>query len=63
MIEVKVEGMHCGGCAASLQRALSALPGAGKVSVEFARGTAQIEGEVSREAIIDAIEEQGFTAV
>ncbi|MFL9592950.1 heavy-metal-associated domain-containing protein [Aeromonas schubertii] len=62
MIELKIEGMSCGGCAASLERALGAQPGVTAVKVDFASATARIEGEVEPAALVALIEAQGFHA-
>ena len=56
----KVEGMTCGGCTASVTRALErALPGV-KVEVSLEGGTAKVTGEHDAGAARDAIEDAGF---
>lgn len=56
---LKIEGMSCGHCVKSVQKALDAVPGvtSAKVSV----GHAEVHGEVSREALKQAIEAADFT--
>ena len=62
---IKVEGMTCGGCVASVKRALQALDGVAKVDVSLEREEASIEYDPSRvnEARLrSAIEDAGFDA-
>lgn len=62
MIELQIDGMSCGGCAASLQRALAAQPGITHAEVDFARASAKVEGTLDRAALIALIQAQGFDA-
>ena len=58
--EYKVDGMTCGGCVASVTRALEkALPSV-KIEVELEPGTARIEGSHEASAVERAIEDAGF---
>jgi len=41
-ITLKVNGMSCGGCVASVTRVLRALPGVGDVAVALEPGTATV---------------------
>ena len=59
--EIKIDGMHCEHCAASVEKALSSLEGVKKVKVKLAKGIAKLDGEVSDEAIKTAVTEAGFT--
>ncbi|QNM96166.1 heavy-metal-associated domain-containing protein [Chitinimonas koreensis] len=59
-----IEGMSCGGCAASVERALKALPGVESVAVELAEGSARVRfdpGLVDLARIRAAIEDAGYT--
>ncbi|WP_219596981.1 heavy-metal-associated domain-containing protein, partial [Aeromonas caviae] len=47
-IELTVTGMSCGGCAASLQKALLAQPAVRTATVDFASRQAVIESELSK---------------
>lgn len=61
MLRLKVEGITCGGCVASIQRALgSAAPGA-KVSVDAAKGEVEVTGNAVKATVVAAIEDAGFT--
>ena len=56
-----IEGMSCPHCQASVSKALSALAGVEKVSVDLASGTAIVEGNVPAEMINEAVENAGFS--
>jgi copper chaperone len=63
MLKLKVAGMSCGGCVSSVTQAVSvAAPGA-KVSVDLKSGEVAIDGAVSKQAIVAAIEDAGYDVV
>ena len=47
-VTLKVEGMSCGGCVASVTRVLTALPGVSDATVSLQGGTAQVSFEIGR---------------
>ena len=60
---IRIKGMTCGGCVASVERVLSALPGVAKVSVSLERGEAAVDyapGQVSVAELHSAIEDAGY---
>lgn len=59
-IELTVTGMSCGGCAASLRKALLAQPAVRTATVDFASRKAAIESELSKAELIALIEARGF---
>jgi copper chaperone len=62
---IKVDGMSCGGCTASVTKVLSELPGVARVEVTLTPGQATVEfdaGQVDRAALCAAIEDAGFEA-
>lgn len=61
---LKIEGMHCAGCAGSIERALGRVEGVKDVKVDRKAGQAVIDHEsrVSREALEALVNEIGFTA-
>ncbi|WP_404837225.1 heavy-metal-associated domain-containing protein [Aeromonas media] len=61
-IELTISGMSCGGCAASLQKALLAQSAVSQARVDFDSRKAVIEGELSRDELIALIEARGFSA-
>lgn len=65
-ITIGIEGMTCGGCVASVQRALKQLDGVEKVDVSLAQHEAVIEyvpGRVNPATLRSAIEGAGFEVV
>lgn len=62
-IELKIEGMHCTGCSARLQKVLSNLDGVSNAEVSFEKGMANIEFNkeiVTLDKIKNAIVDSGF---
>jgi copper chaperone len=65
-ITIKVGGMTCQGCVASLKRALNALDGVGAVDVSLERGEAKVEyqpGRVNSSTLRSTIEDAGYEVV
>ena len=65
-VTIRVEGMHCGGCASSVQKALKATDGVEEVSVSFEKGEAVIkydDQKVTVEKLREVINGTGFKAV
>lgn len=56
---VMIEGMMCAHCAGRVEAALSALPGA-EAKVDLNRKCAEVSGEVSDEAVREAVEKAGY---
>ena len=61
-IELTISGMSCGGCAASLQKALLAQSTVSQARVDFGSRKAVIESELSKGELLALIEAQGFNA-
>jgi Cu+-exporting ATPase len=62
-IRLKVSGMDCAGCAATVQRALEARPGVHSAAVSFTDGLATVVGEaVQPKDLIEAIRGRGYDA-
>ena len=61
-IDLTISGMSCGGCAASLQKALLAQSAVSQAQVDFASSKAIIESELSKTELIALIEAKGFSA-
>ena len=62
-VTLKVNGMSCGGCVASVTRVLRALPGVGEVAVVLEPGTATVTYEpqsMGLPAIKRAVEDAGY---
>ena len=61
-IELTISGISCGGCAASLQKALLAQSAVSQAQVDFASSKAIIESELSKIELIALIEAKGSSA-
>jgi copper chaperone CopZ len=59
---LQVAGMSCGGCAASVERALKAVPGVEAVQVELDSGRVTIDtaAAVAVERLAEAVRGAGF---
>ena len=65
-IEIRIEGMSCGGCVAGVTRKLQAQPGVEEVQVTLQPGSARIRfdpAQTSQSALESAIEEAGFDVI
>lgn len=56
----KVEGMTCGGCAASVTKAIQRLSPALEVEVKLEGGRVTVKGEHDEAQVKQAVEEAGF---
>jgi copper chaperone len=65
-VTLKVEGMSCGGCVASVTRVLRAVPGVTDVAVTLRPGEARIEFDPARTdvpALSAAVQGAGYDVV
>ncbi|MDM7325041.1 MAG: cation transporter [Thermus sp.] len=62
MLKLKVEGMTCNHCAMAVKKALLKVPGVEKAEVSLERAEAWVEGKAEPEALIRAVEEEGYRA-
>jgi copper chaperone len=65
-IELKVEGMTCGGCVKSIQSALNSHDGVKEATADLDSATVAVEFDsavIQEAAIKDAIEAAGFDVV
>ena len=60
MYALKVDGMTCGGCAASIKRALQQLDNSARVDVDLTDNTVSVDTHVPLEAVINAIKDAGY---
>lgn len=56
----KVEGMTCGGCVASVTKAIQRVSPALEVDVQLEGGKVVVRGEHGEEQVRDAVEGAGF---
>lgn len=63
-VRLRIEGMGCEGCVATVREALAALPGVRRVAVALDQGTAEVEAEspADRGVLVAAIEAAGYDA-
>lgn len=62
-VTLAVVGMSCGGCAASVQRALERHPGVTSASVNLARNNATVRfasGSTSPDALLETVRAAGY---
>jgi copper chaperone len=65
MFTLKVQDMTCGGCAASVRKAVSQVPGVSAVTADPQSKAVVVEAapEVSRESVIAAINTAGYRQI
>ncbi len=63
MVELKVEGMSCQHCVASVTQAVQALDQHASVKVELAEGRVSVQTSAPRDALAAAIEDAGYTVL
>ena len=57
----KVNGMSCGGCAASVERSIKATAPGASVQVDLENGLVTVEGVAEDAVVQQAVEAAGFT--
>lgn len=65
-LTLKIAGMHCAGCAQTLERVLGRSPGVRTVRVSYAAGTARLvidPAAISTEALAAAVARAGYQVV
>lgn len=60
MLNLKVEGIHCGGCASSIKKALAAAAPGAEVEVDIDNGKVKVGGTPDRAKVVAAIEDAGY---
>ena len=61
-VTLAVEGMTCGSCVRSVERALTRVPGVERAIVDLASGRAHIGGNARPEDLISAVQSAGYQA-
>lgn len=59
---LQLDGLHCGHCVKSVEKALTELASVRDVKVDLASQTAVVESDETAETLINAIIEIGFDA-
>ena len=62
-IELKIEGMTCGHCKSSVEKALLKVPGVTKVEVDLAHKQAVVSGTADRLSLEEAVDEAGYRVI
>ena len=60
MLQLKITGMTCSHCQAAVKGALEAVEGVEGATVDLESGIAQVEGPADLDALIAAVEEEGY---
>ncbi|MEW6174708.1 heavy-metal-associated domain-containing protein [Stutzerimonas sp. KH-1] len=60
MQEFKVSGMTCSHCERAVTQAIQTLDPQAQVQVDLAAGTVQVQSSASKQAIRQAISEEGY---
>ena len=62
MVQINIQGMTCGHCVQHVKTALMQVPGVDTALVDLQTGTAQVTGTAAPEALLAAVEEEGYQA-
>ena len=61
-VKLSISGMTCGGCANTVKRVLSRVPGATAVEVDLDKGAASVAGTAAAPALLAAVVAAGYEA-
>lgn len=61
-MELRIEGMTCGGCAKSLTKAIQSVDPNARIETNPASRTVKVETSASRSALQQVLEEAGYPA-
>ena len=62
MTELNITGMTCDHCQHAVKSALESVKGVQSASVDLGTGLARIDGEADLNALVAAVEEEGYQA-
>ncbi|MBG20143.1 MAG: hypothetical protein CML31_09320 [Rhizobiales bacterium] len=63
-ITLKIDGMHCGGCVSSVEKAARGVDGVDNVTVSLEKGELTADADEGKiDQIVAAIEDSGFDVV
>lgn len=63
MTIIKIKGMSCQHCVASVRQTLETIPGITNVQIDLAKGEATFDGEVALQKVKEAITRIGFEVI
>lgn len=61
-VRLSISGMTCAGCVSSVETALSKVPGVMTSAVNFAEHTANVTGDMTADALVQAVKSAGYDA-
>jgi Cu+-exporting ATPase len=64
-IELRISGMHCGGCAGAVRQALTAIPGVESATIDLEPGKAivtVVSDRVTAKALVASVKKVGYEA-
>jgi copper chaperone len=61
-LQLEIEGMRCNNCVRHVTEALKKVPGVEQVEVSLQEGRATVRGTAPVEKLIEAVQEEGYTA-
>ena len=59
-IHLKIDGMSCGHCVASVKKALESVPGVDSAAVDLSAGSAAVIGAVEPSKLAQTVESEGY---
>ena len=62
-IVIKIEGMTCGHCKSSVEKALLKVPGVTQAEVDLAQKQAVVIGTADRSSLAKAVDEAGYRVI
>ncbi|MCO5092971.1 heavy-metal-associated domain-containing protein [Bosea sp. (in: a-proteobacteria)] len=61
-MELRIEGMSCGGCAKSVTKAIQSVDSAARVEANPAERSVRVETSAAQAAILRVLEQAGYPA-
>lgn len=62
-IVLKIEGMTCGHCKSSVEKALLKVPGVTRAEVDLDRKQATISGSADQSQLVKAVDDAGYQVI
>lgn len=62
MLRLNIEGMHCGGCAGSVTRAIQTVDPRAQIRIDRAARTVEADTDVDSALVLTAIKDAGYSA-
>jgi copper chaperone len=62
MLRLNIEGMHCGGCAGSVTRAIQTVAPRAEIRIDRAARTVEADTDVDSALVLTAIKDAGYSA-